>query len=208
MYSYYGDFLEDPLTADTVFSVPLPVLRFERTIRYLTDTEITGIFSPEGDHILTLHAVDTGVGFFTVIPVEMREQIRGCILTHNHPSGRSFTRRDLEEASFFSLTEIRVVGRYGVYSMKPGGKEWPAPQVIADCFTSIGDGPNFQAEIDNFSFRNDRFRDAEGHPPGIERIRSDFLCERVAAALNLNYRRSAWKNADDSVLKAQMDLMP
>ncbi|WAI01712.1 MPN domain-containing protein [Methanogenium organophilum] len=190
------------MNTDTVFSVPLPVLQFERTIRNLTDAEITGIFSMEGIHILTLHAVDTGVGFFTVIPVEMKEQIQGCILTHNHPSGRSFTKRDLEEASFFALAEIRVVGRFGIYSMKPGGVGWPAPRVIAEAFTSIEDDPDFQAEIDNFRFRTNQFRYAKGSVSGIERILSDILCERVATALNLTYRRSIRRDTGNTVLQA------
>ncbi|KAF1078864.1 hypothetical protein [Methanogenium sp. MK-MG] len=182
------------MNTDTVFAVHPEILRFERKIRHLTDAEMTGIFSEEGVSILTLHAVDTGNGFFTVIPEEIKERITDCILTHNHPSDRSFTKRDLKEASFFSLKEIRVVGRTGLYSMKPGAGGWPAPQVIADCFTSIEADPDFQAEIDDLSSSSERFTDAEDIQSGIARIWSDLLCERLAGALNLIYQSADWRD--------------
>jgi len=197
-----GDWQDETMNADAVFDIHPAILRFERTIRYLTDTEITGFFSEEGATILILHAVDTGSRYFSVIPKEMEERIRGSILTHNHPSGCSFTKRDLKEASFFSLKEIRVVGRTGLYSMMPGAGGWPVPQVIADCFSAIEKDPDFQAEIVCLCPRPERFTDAGGQGSCIERIRSDRLCERVAAALNLTYRRYIWKDANDSVLQA------
>jgi len=189
----------DDMSRNTVFAVHPAILRFERNIRHLTDAEIAGFFSAEGVCILTLHAVDTGNGFFTVIPEEMKEQITGSILTHNHPSDRSFTRRDIIEASFFSLKEIRVVGRTGLYSMKPGISGWPAPQVITDCFASIEADPDFQAEIDYLRSSFERFTDVEDIQSCIARIWSDLLCERLAGALNLIYRRSDWRDAGGSV---------
>lgn len=183
------------MSADAVFAVHPNILRFERTIRCLTDAEMTGIFSAEGASVLTLRAVDTGTRFFTVIPEEMKERITGCILTHNHPSDRSFTKRDLEEASFFGLREIRVVGRTGVCSMKPAADGWPPPQVIADCFTAIEDDPVFQAEIDAVRLRPEESGDTDNPPSGIGRLRSERLCRRLALALNLLYNSALWDDA-------------
>lgn len=184
---------EDAMNTGTVFAVHPAILQFEQKIRCLSDTEITGIFTDDGISILTLHAVETGYGFFTVIPEEMKELIKNSILTHNHPSGCSFTKWDLKEASFFSLKEIRVVGRTGVYSMKPGVGGWPAPNTITDCFSAIEGDPDFQAEIDNLSHRNRHFTDAGNGSLNIAGIRSDRLCERLAAALNLTYQRYVWR---------------
>ncbi|WFN35611.1 hypothetical protein L1S32_05780 [Methanogenium sp. S4BF] len=183
------------MNTDPVVTVHPAILRFERTIRCLTDAEMTGIFSAEGALVLTLRAVDTGRGFFTVIPEEMTQQIRGCILTHNHPSDRSFTRSDLEEASLFGLKEIRVVGRTGLYSMKPGAGGWPAPQVIADCFSAIEADPALQAETAGGNHCPGRFRHGEEHRSCTGRVWSESLCERLALALNLIYRKSLWEDA-------------
>lgn len=183
----------DAMNTYAVFSVHPAILQFELKIRYLSDREITGIFTEDGESILTLHAVETGNGFFTVIPEELKKQIKDSILTHNHPSGCSFTKRDLKEASFFSLKEIRVVGRTGVYSMKPGVEGWPAPNVITKCFSRIEDDPDFQVEIVTLSCRDRRFTDAGTGPLNIAGIRSDRLCERLAAALNLTYQRYVWR---------------
>ncbi|WP_062397390.1 hypothetical protein [Methanogenium cariaci] len=189
------------MNRDTDFAVHPEIVRFERKIRHLRDAEITGIFSEEGDSILTLHAVNTGSGFFTVIPEELKQRITDSILTHNHPSDRSFTLRDLKEASFFSLKEIRVVGRTSTYSMKPGAGGWPAPQVIADCFNAIDvDPPDLQAEVDYLSSSLEQCTDAEDIQSGSARIRSDLLCKWLAEALNLIYRSAADRRSSQSPL--------
>lgn len=45
-------------------------------------------------------------------------QMRGGVLTHNHPGGASFSPADINMLRQSGLREIRAVGRDGVYSMK------------------------------------------------------------------------------------------
>ena len=50
----------------------------------------------------------------------------GNILTHNHPSGGSFSWEDIQIATLRQLAEIRAVGSQFAYSAKPArGGSWP-----------------------------------------------------------------------------------
>ncbi len=182
------------MSISPVFAVHPAILRFERTIRCLTGAEITGFISAEGICILTLHGVDTGNGFFTVIPDEMNAQITGTILTHNHPSDSSFTKRDLEEAPFFALKEIRVVGRTGIYSMKPGPGGWPAPQVTADCFTAIEGDPYFFRQRLILSVPNDSVIQKNiGQPLGGCLLFRGIIISRAISPSQESSPESEWK---------------
>lgn len=167
------------------FPVPPAVLRFERTIRTLRHTEETAFFSPDGDVVLRLHGITTGDGFFTVIPEEMLPRLAGCILTHNHPSGCAFTCRDVREAAFLELAEVRVVTRTVVYSLKPGPEGWPSSESIADRWTMIAHDPVFRAEV----AARCTARGVPAHDRACGPIRVDILCEHLARAMHLIYRR-------------------
>ena len=48
----------------------------------------------------------------------------GKTVTHNHPSGASFSQKDIMGAVQSNLSEIRVVTKGYTYSMKPGKNGW------------------------------------------------------------------------------------
>lgn len=52
--------------------------------------------------------------------------LTGKVLTHNHPSGRSFSREDIRLASFWDRAEIRVAGSrgYGYRMRPPANRPW------------------------------------------------------------------------------------
>ena len=178
---------DDVMRQNPIFSVPPAVLQFERTIRNRTDTEETAFFSPTGSIVLRLQGISTGDGFFTVIPAELLARLGGCILTHNHPSGCSFTCSDLREAAFFSLAEIRVVTQTVVYSMKPGPHGWPAAEIIADRWRMIAHDPVFRTDVEALCTACGNH--AADRALCCRRIRVNLLCERLASALHLIYLR-------------------
>ena len=48
----------------------------------------------------------------------------GKTVTHNHPSGQSFSQKDIIGAVQSNLSEVRVVTKGYTYSMKPGKNGW------------------------------------------------------------------------------------
>ena len=184
----------------SVFSVHPNIVRFEERIRHLSDAEITGFFSEDGILLLTLHgSCHPREGCFTVIPDDAEETITGQIMTHNHPSGASFTSKDLREASFFSLKEIRVVGRTEVFSLQPGHEGWPWPQEIVEKFNEIWKRPSLEVSVERIM--NRRRADAVIPSETTEtmesirlRIRSDLCCEELARELHLRYRKGRWQS--------------
>lgn len=175
------------MSPDLVYSIPPAVLRFERSIHALTDTEETAVFSPAGLMVLRLHAISFDDGFFTLIPEEVLPLLAGGILTHNHPSGCAFTCRDLREASFFSLAEIRVVTENMVYSMKPGPDGWPPGETIVSQWAIIAHDPVFREEVS--ALCNSGGIPARDRELYCRRIRVDLLCDRLAHVLHLIYNR-------------------
>lgn len=54
-----------------------------------------------------------------VLPQQVLATLEGAVVTHNHPSGWGFSRRDVQFALDHLLSEIRVVTLNGVYRLRP-----------------------------------------------------------------------------------------
>ncbi len=72
------------------------------------------------------HQVD-----FTVAEVT---QMKGCILTHNHPAGGAptFSPEDVAVASSYELAEIRAVSQDWHHSLRPSSAGWNAQYFDSD----------------------------------------------------------------------------
>jgi hypothetical protein len=53
-----------------------------------------------------------------------RGKLKGNIYTHNHPSGSSFSERDLVVAATYDVKEMRVVTKGVTYSLKSSKYQW------------------------------------------------------------------------------------
>jgi len=184
----------------SVFAVHPNILRFEEEIRYRSDAEVTGFFSEDGILLLTLQGYcHSGEGCCTVIPDSAEDVISGQILTHNHPSDASFTRKDLREASFFTLKEIRVVGRTGIFSMRPGPDGWPAPREMVAKFDEIWEDPDLDTRVERMmhekaAHEGDLPDGSDTGDAGRLRVRSDLCCTQLAEDLHLRYRKACWRS--------------
>lgn len=184
------------MTSSSVFAVHQHILRFEEGIRDLTDDEVTGFFTADGILLLTLRGTCMPrEGCRTIIPDSHKEVITGQIMTHNHPSGASFTAKDLMEAAYFSLKEVRVVGRTVVYSMQPGPEGWPSPRRIMETFERMWESPGLMETVgrivDEKTARMDDTPDSGEQMASIRlRVRSDLCCRELAQELHLIYRKA------------------
>lgn len=58
------------------------------------------------------------------LPVGSRSQLHNTIVTHNHPSGGTFSQSDIRVAISGDVREIRAVGVDGTYSLKRPKQGW------------------------------------------------------------------------------------
>lgn len=65
--------------------------------------------------------------------------LENCVLTHNHPSGRSFSLADIQLAAQYRLTEIRAVTRRYVHRAQPDEKTGVWPSWETGIYPSIAD---------------------------------------------------------------------
>jgi hypothetical protein len=99
--------------------------------RIITRTkESAMLFDSKGDAYMLLHgnhnSVDLGPGW---------RELRGGSLTHNHPSGPSFSPEDFGVALDRGLAEVRAIGVNGLgeaalYSARPGKGGWPSAEAF------------------------------------------------------------------------------
>lgn len=76
--------------------------------------ESASLYDAKGNHIVFKDGEARSVSF----TAEEMRQVDGGVLTHNHPSGRSFSFEDFHESVRHGLREVRAAHSEGVYRMK------------------------------------------------------------------------------------------
>lgn len=99
-------------TAEPVGNTIATVAHWEESVRG-ADVEHVSIYDRNG------YRVYQGVGTKTScdIPPDVCRAAAGGTLTHNHPSGKSFSGQDVKLALKFNMASIRAVGSNGTYVM-------------------------------------------------------------------------------------------
>lgn len=98
----------------------LAVRKFEKVIRGRTVNEVGAAIDKSGKVVLSKIGAKDYIKF---TDSEM-QIIRNKILTHNHPTGYSFSVDDIRLSAGSQLKEIRAVGEKYSYSMKPPATGW------------------------------------------------------------------------------------
>ncbi|MCT8337799.1 hypothetical protein FKB36_09960 [Methanoculleus sp. Afa-1] len=180
------------MTVPQIFCRHPDTIHFEKEIRHLSDQEVVGIFTSQGE-LLHSYSSDYNGVLHVKIPDADRLSSQHQILTHNHPSGTSFSLPDLETAAKLDVAEIRVVGETGVYSMMPPPDGWPEPGIISDQFREVDSDPEFDSRMLDIKFSAEFLDQAKDIHKDIVRIRSDLHCRLVADTVGLVYEGACWK---------------
>jgi hypothetical protein len=180
------------MTTSQVFSRHPNIILFENEIKGINDREFAGIFTVQGKSLHRYSGQYNGI-FCVKIPDEDRLDSQYQILTHNHPSNTSFSLPDLETASRFNLTEVRVVGETGVFSMKPSRDGWPEPNLIERRYEEINYDPEFNSHINGIWLDPEFHGQAKNPYKDLLWIRSDLRCRLVAEPFGLIYRGARWE---------------
>lgn len=82
--------------------------------------EMAIVYDGNGKYLFTKRGNETEIAFTR----KEGKMLKGSIITHNHPSGGSFSIQDIRTLKISGASEIRVVGENYVYYMR-APKEWP-----------------------------------------------------------------------------------
>lgn len=84
---------------------------------YLRKTEKAFVFAPDGTEVFSKSGGKKSVSF----SIAQAESMNGNILTHNHPTGSSFSKQDINLLIARDIQQIRAVGKDYVhtFSLKP-----------------------------------------------------------------------------------------
>lgn len=96
------------------------LLRVERVISALP-VEHAFAFTLNGKFLF--HQTD-GSPDSVLLGPEQETLLKGAVLTHNHPDGRSISEPDLEVAMHFGLRQIRAVTTWARYWVEPPAEGW------------------------------------------------------------------------------------
>jgi hypothetical protein len=91
-------------------------LRAETTLRskerkICDDDKETGIFVGRDGKVAFSKGGEEHLVNYTAAEIRSLKELDDLVMTHNHPSGRSFSREDLEFAAIVNLAEVRAIGR-------------------------------------------------------------------------------------------------
>ena len=88
--------------------------------------EVAYIIDPDG----TVIAHREGTHNFVGLPAEL---MRGCVVTHNHPRGTSFSVEDVRTHLATRAIEMRAVSDYYDYSLRvPPGTDWEDVELLVN----------------------------------------------------------------------------
>ncbi len=135
-----------------------------------------------GETIFTKDGTINQIGFTRLDLDTIRAGGSEIVSTHNHPTlGASFSLEDVTLATITDMSEVRVVGRRYLYSMRRPEAGWPPQQLIASEY-QIAD--SMVERTLRKAVRTGRMTAAEA-----ELAHDHAIWERVARELRLDYRR-------------------
>ena len=122
------------------------------------------------------------------------KRMRGCVLTHNHPGGASLSAADINMLRSSKLSEIRAVGRDGVYRMIQPDKwkeEISSASQIADEYNKIVD--ELQSSMEKWALDNlDKITEKD-----YQIIYQNKVVTEFAKRFGLKYEMEDLKDAED-----------
>ena len=161
----------------------------ENSIRSLNEEKAL-IYDSSGRNVLKKDGSAHDVSFTK----DEIKRMRGCVLTHNHPGGASLSAADINMLRSSKLSEIRAVGRDGVYRMIQPDKwkeEISSASQIADEYNKIVD--ELQSSMEKWALDNlDKITEKD-----YQIIYQNKVVTEFAKRFGLKYEMEDLKDAED-----------
>src|SRR5208337_234922 len=173
----------------SLFQRPENILRYEQELLEckLVDEDPVRIYSTSGELLREYP-------FFCEIeiPESDRQVIRQQIMIQCHESDVSFTKKDLQFAAEYRFSEIRLIGRSYIYSMKTLDRDWPDPGILGRKYDEIDTSADLVDTLERIRNSPDLRENSWDPEVDVLKIRNDMICKKIADAFCLDYRKSTF----------------
>ncbi len=142
------------------------------------------LYDASGKRIWHKKGKDHAVGFTS----KEIKQMAGGVLTHNHPLGATFSEADIYLLKSTGLSQIRAIGRDGVYTLKRPSA-WPdgldSLQKVKEEYQRIEESLKEVMEKE--------FREKNMTPEEYNIVYQNKIMERLSEKFGLDYGMEAWE---------------
>ena len=160
-----------------------PVLDDDWMEYQIVESEPVHIYSVSGILLRTYPEI-----FGMDIPEYDQKVIRGQVMEQSRESDVAFSKKDLLFAATYQLSEIRLVGRMQIFSMKPQGS-WPAPEILARQYDECMESQDLVFALQRASTTREIAENSWDPEIYLLRLRNNIICKNIARVFNLEYRR-------------------
>jgi hypothetical protein len=126
------------------------------------------------------------------VPVADRQVISHQVMIQGRESDVAFLKKDLLFAAEYQFSEIRLIGRSFIFSIKSLDRSWPDPAILAEEYEGIEKSSDLAGLLEKI--RNSPQLRENSWDPEIDliQIRSDIICKKIADIFSLDYRKAPY----------------
>jgi hypothetical protein len=125
------------------------------------------------------------------IPESDRPVILHQVMVQHRASDVAFSKQDLVLAAEYQFSEVRLIGRSFLFSVKPSGKGWPNPERLARHYDEIQNNPSLTLLLEKYSNSPELMDHSWDPDVDILQVRNDIICKKIAATCGLDYHRTS-----------------
>jgi hypothetical protein len=125
-----------------------------------------------------------------VIPECDRGIILYQVMVQCRESDVAFSKQDLLLAAEYQFSEVRLIGRSYLFTLKPSEKNWPEPERLAQFYDEIQNNPGLTLLLEKFSTSPELLDTSWDPEVDIIQVRNDIICKKIAVTCGLDYRRT------------------
>ena len=136
------------------------------------------------------------------IPESDRPVILYQVMVQHRESDVAFSKQDLVLAAEYKFSELRLIGRSFIFSMKPSEKGWPRPEQLARIYDEIQNSPALTLLLEKYSNSPELMNNSWDPDVDILQVRNDIICKKIATTCGLEYRRTTFSGSYPDSKKA------
>jgi hypothetical protein len=128
----------------------------------------------------------------TVVPDSDCREIRRQIMIQWRETDIAFTKRDLQFAARYDLSEARIIGRTYLFSMKPKDKGWPCPDILGRRYDELMTQPDLVTLLKKIRKSPVLLEYSWDPEVDLLQVRNDAICSGIADSFSLDYRKTLY----------------
>ncbi|WP_292349877.1 hypothetical protein [Methanoregula sp. PtaU1.Bin006] len=104
----------------------------------------------------------------------------------------AFSKKDLLFAAEYQFSEIRLIGRSYIFSLKTTDRNWPDPESLARQYDEIDNSTDLVDLLERIRNSPELLENSWDPEVDILQIRSDIICKKIAGIFHLDYCKAPY----------------